>query len=161
MNCNNRLMNYLKKLMCRHLASWVFLLRNKILTPRLHPRPVLGPEDLRTSHHWKQWPQIISAPGSYSTSTLIRLHPTLVILYTWHGLEVDQPSHLKSHRRTCSLAPSLTKGTWSGLMAPVTAIRSPSSWQVSRAGQVVHEKGGKGGEQTEVSALLQHAFKRK
>ena len=61
--------------------SWVLLLlkKKKLLTPRLHPRLLWRPEDPRSCHCWKQWPQIISDWGSsYRASILIGLHLTLL-----------------------------------------------------------------------------------
>ena len=61
--------------------SWVLLLqkKKKLPAPRLHPILVWRPENPRSSHRWKQWPQIISDWGSsYSSSILIGLHLTLL-----------------------------------------------------------------------------------
>ena len=53
--------------------------KKKLLTPRLHPRLLWRPEDPRSCHCWKQWPQIISDWGSsYRASILIGLHLTLL-----------------------------------------------------------------------------------
>ena len=53
--------------------------KKKLPTPRLHPILVWRPENPRSSHCWKQWPQIISDWGSsYSASILIGLHLTLL-----------------------------------------------------------------------------------